>query len=180
MADYKVVDTEQLETDLTSIAAAIREKAESSESLVFPTGFISAIANIETGGGLPNHISALTSGSTTFSSDSTTYKDVYHNLGVIPNFVVWYIADSLSENQENLMVAGFSCAKKLKGNNGTIYRHHVGFTGFGIMGNIYGGSYYEQTDPNTKLMCRLYATGEHKLKAGYTYGFICGVLDNIN
>jgi len=180
MADYKVVNTEQLETDLISIAVAIREKAESSDSLMFPTGFISAISNIETGGGLPNHISALTSGSTTFSSDITTYKDISHNLGVKPNFVVWYIADSLSENQENLMVAGFSCTKSLKNINGTIYRHHVGFTGFGMMGSIYGGSYYEETDPNTESTCRLYATSEHKLKAGYTYGFICGVLDNID
>ena len=46
MADYKVTDTE-----LTSIANAIRTKGGTSNQLVFPTGFVSAVQAIPTGGG---------------------------------------------------------------------------------------------------------------------------------
>lgn len=47
MADYLTTDTE-----LTSIANAIRTKGGTSASLSFPTGFVDAIAAIPTGGGL--------------------------------------------------------------------------------------------------------------------------------
>ena len=50
MADYLTTDTE-----LTSIANAIRTKGETSASLIYPSGFISAIEAIQTG---PNAISA--------------------------------------------------------------------------------------------------------------------------
>ncbi len=46
MADYKVTDTE-----LTSIANAIRTKGGTQAQLEFPTGFVSAIQAIPTGGG---------------------------------------------------------------------------------------------------------------------------------
>lgn len=44
MADYRVTDTE-----LTSIANAIRTKGATQASLEFPTGFVTAIDNIPTG-----------------------------------------------------------------------------------------------------------------------------------
>ena len=46
MADYLVTDTE-----LTSIANAIRTKGGTSGTLSFPTGFVNAINDIQTGGG---------------------------------------------------------------------------------------------------------------------------------
>lgn len=46
MADYKVTDTE-----LTSIANAIRTKGGTQAQLEFPTGFVSAVHAIPTGGG---------------------------------------------------------------------------------------------------------------------------------
>ena len=45
MADYLVTDTE-----LTSVASAIRTKGGTSANLLFPTEFVSAIQNIPTGG----------------------------------------------------------------------------------------------------------------------------------
>ena len=45
MADYKVTDTE-----LTSIANAIRTKGGTQAQLEFPTGFVSAVQAIPTGG----------------------------------------------------------------------------------------------------------------------------------
>lgn len=51
MAFDKVVDSAVLDTQLTSIADAIRAKTGGSDSLVFPDGFLQAIAAIEAGGG---------------------------------------------------------------------------------------------------------------------------------
>lgn len=50
MADYVVVDKEQLEADLTTVADAIREKAGTIEPLEFPQGMASAVEAIQSGG----------------------------------------------------------------------------------------------------------------------------------
>lgn len=51
MAVDKLVDSSQLNSDLTSVANAIRTKGGTSASLAFPSGFVSAIGDIPTGGG---------------------------------------------------------------------------------------------------------------------------------
>lgn len=51
MAVDKLVDSTQLNSDLTSIANAIRTKGGTSAQLAFPSGFVSAIGDIPSGGG---------------------------------------------------------------------------------------------------------------------------------
>lgn len=51
MAVDKLVDSTQLDADLTSVANAIRTKGGTSAQLAFPVDFVSAIEDIETGGG---------------------------------------------------------------------------------------------------------------------------------
>ena len=46
---YKFVNADQLDTDLTAVANAIRTKGNTSEQLVFPSGMVSAISAISTG-----------------------------------------------------------------------------------------------------------------------------------
>lgn len=50
MAEYVVVDKEQLEADITTVADAIREKGGTSEQLPFPNGMADAVRGIESGG----------------------------------------------------------------------------------------------------------------------------------
>lgn len=50
MAIDKAIDSTQLDTDLTSVANAIRTKGGTSAQLAFPAGFVSAIDAIPTGG----------------------------------------------------------------------------------------------------------------------------------
>lgn len=57
MALDKLVDSSQLDTDLTSVANAIRAKSGGSGQLAFPAGFVSEIGNIPSGGG-GNYVSA--------------------------------------------------------------------------------------------------------------------------
>ena len=52
MALDKLVDSSQLDSDLTSVANAIRTKGGTSAQLAFPAGFVSAIGDIPSGGGL--------------------------------------------------------------------------------------------------------------------------------
>ena len=51
MALDKLVDSTQLDSDLTSVANAIRSKAGISTTLSFPADFVTEIGNIQTGGG---------------------------------------------------------------------------------------------------------------------------------
>lgn len=51
MHNYKVVDSEQLDSSLSQLANAIRAKSGSSDSLSFPSGMINAVREITTGSG---------------------------------------------------------------------------------------------------------------------------------
>lgn len=51
MSVDKLVDSTQLDADLTSVANAIRAKSGGSGQLAFPAGFVSEIGNIPSGGG---------------------------------------------------------------------------------------------------------------------------------
>ena len=53
MAVDKLVDSTQLNNDLTSVANAIRTKGGTSAQLAFPAGFVSAVQAIPTGGVTP-------------------------------------------------------------------------------------------------------------------------------
>lgn len=51
MSVDKLVDSTQLNADLTSVANAIRTKGGTSAQMAFPAGFVSAVQAIPTGGG---------------------------------------------------------------------------------------------------------------------------------
>lgn len=51
MSADKLVDSTQLDSDLTSVANAIRAKSGGSGQLAFPAGFVSEIGNIPSGSG---------------------------------------------------------------------------------------------------------------------------------
>lgn len=69
MAYDKVIDSSVLDSDLTSIADAIREKAELTDSLEFPQEFVDAIRGIVSGSKLLGY--EYRAGSFTLSEDTT-------------------------------------------------------------------------------------------------------------
>lgn len=75
MAVDKLVDSTQLNADLTSVANAIRTKGGTSAALAFPAGFVDAIDAIETGGGASD-VDAIIDGSVqSISSGVTTVRE---------------------------------------------------------------------------------------------------------
>lgn len=76
MADYKVIDAEKLDADLTTVADAIRAKGGTTEPLEFPLGMKQAVEAISSSGdgGLPmwNGLISLIS--------NNTQMNITHNL----------------------------------------------------------------------------------------------------
>lgn len=66
--DYKVTDTE-----LTSVANAIRTKGGTSAQLTFPNDFVTAIGNISGGGGSTNILSGTNEPTSNLGSDGDIY-----------------------------------------------------------------------------------------------------------
>lgn len=82
MANYKFVDADQLDSDLSSIANVIRKKGGTSASMSFPNGFSSAINAISTGVTVKRYPA---SGLGTFTTDSNGVATV--NCGFQPDVV---------------------------------------------------------------------------------------------
>ena len=76
MAVDKLVDSTQLESDLTSVANAIRTKGGTSDDLEFPSGFVTAIGNISGGGITPTGTKSITENGTGIDVASYAYVDV--------------------------------------------------------------------------------------------------------
>jgi hypothetical protein len=92
MAVDKLVDSTQLDADLTSVANAIRTKGGTSDSLAFPAGFVSAVQAIPTGI-TPSGTKSITENGT---YDVTQYASAEVNVSGGGGYTVDEIA-SLSE-----------------------------------------------------------------------------------
>ena len=172
MAEHKVVNTTQLEADLTSIADAIRAKVESSDSFVFPSGFVDAIANLETGGGLPSNISALSAG-TIVTTNSPTTITIEHGLGVRPNFYIVRDQDEVPNSSNNLIVQIVESAFNTQGVSMVSYTTTSSISSKGSstanVGYILGAN-------ATSFKTKDWGTS-YFFKAGHTYHWICGVIE---
>lgn len=76
MALDKLVDSAQLDSDLASVANAIRTKGGTSAQLAFPQGFVSAVQNIQTG------ITPTGTKQITITENGTTTENVAQYAGV--------------------------------------------------------------------------------------------------
>lgn len=110
MANYKVSDT-----DLISVANAIRTKGGTSESLLFPDGFVSAIGNIPTGGGSTLITKSITeNGTYNASSDNA---DGYSSVSVAVPVLFTKIADYVvAESWENGQTGVTMLTSAMEGN----------------------------------------------------------------
>lgn len=100
MAVDKLVDSTQLDTDLTSVANAIRAKSGGSSQLAFPAGFVSEIGNIPSGGGVT--VDGLFDGSWPTGDITITVAvsrtNVLSDASGIRKVTMTYSGDGLSKN----------------------------------------------------------------------------------
>lgn len=89
MAYDKAIDSSVLDSNLLSIANAIREKAGLSDNFAFPQGFVEAISGISSGGDIK-----IATGSYVPSTEDDIKLEVEHGLGVVPNFFWLYSPDA--------------------------------------------------------------------------------------
>lgn len=90
MAVDKLVDSTQLDADLTSIANAIRTKGGTSAQLAFPAGFVSAVEAIPTGGDTHEVARKILDGTITeYVDDTLTYSRSYafYNCANLEKFI---------------------------------------------------------------------------------------------
>lgn len=132
------------------------------------------------GGGLPAGVSALACGERIVSTDTTSKVDVEHNLGVVPNFVVWMAESDTSSPVANMQVAGAIFGKKVEFT--TNYINPLCYAVFGYNGS--GSSNGTVSSGNnstyvTTTTCAILGNSTYKLKSGVKYRWVCGVLDNI-
>ena len=141
MAEYKLVNTEQLDTDILGIATALRNKLGTTEKLAFPNGLIDAITSMAAGGGggggLPVTVQAIDSGIYTAASNVAGEYQIPHSLGVAPDFYILWLQDlqSIPQGTQRKQVYYYIKAKEY--NNGGCYfsigfEHSVDIPGYYI------------------------------------------------
>ena len=121
MAIDKAVDSTQLDSDLTSVANAIRTKGGTSAQLAFPAGFVSAVQNIPTGT-TPSgtkQISITQNGTTT--EDVAAYANAEITVNVQGGGGVGGLANMVDVNSQDYSVAYMlMCMKKGQTVGGTV------------------------------------------------------------
>lgn len=124
MAVDKLVDSTQLDADLTSVANAIRTKGGTSASLEFPADFLTAIAAIPSGGGGSVQYK---SGTYTATSDKTSYMTIttVADVGFTPKAFIF-----VANNRSDLSGAGtvLLCAMYAQSPTGNDYRASIRYT----------------------------------------------------
>lgn len=163
------------------IATAIAEKGVTVPSETLIDGMAGLIAAIESGGGLPDGVSALATGTITPTND-TSAASIMHNLGVKPDFAILML-DKATDTAADTTMALYSVLiySPITLPNGTTYyalgyRHGVNSNGSlaGNNNNDSTGNSYPATETT------VYIPLIFSLKAGHTYRWICGVIDSIN
>ena len=174
MAVDKLVDSSQLDADLTNVADAIRTKGGTSASLAFPTGFVSAVQAIPTGGG------GVSSALRFEDFKTPSVKWVIQN--AIPNVLttggcvhIIKTHDSLSTDAE-LISFGYGALSSWSPTNyvGVYFLDYKGetnsmrlrFRGPSIDGTIYLESYY---DSNNTVDVKLYSDKLVDVNTGTEY-----------
>ena len=169
-------------SEMTALADAIREKSGRTEKMGI-AAMKEAVKGISAGG-LPSGVSALASGTYTPTEDKTTNTAITHNLGVAPNFFVWMLEESMATTPvASLNIGGAIIGKQAKYNasSSITYTAHYFMRGYTSTSQING--YTSSVAKSTYLnetQCMMQCNSTYKLKAGYTYRWVCGVMDGIN
>ena len=129
MAVDKLVDSAVLNSNLTSVANAIRTKGGTSAQLAFPEGFVSAIGDIQTGGGItaPSNAVAFFPFEVTFTEQPASIKlDVSNILTLLTQnetyawSVTFFRDDAVISTTYTYINQVFSVGGRISNNNAAV------------------------------------------------------------
>ena len=134
-------------------------------------------------GGLPiGHVTHLASGKYIPSQNSISRVDVNHNLGVTPNFLVLILENSTSNNALTSALTGaavFYKDTKYNSSSSIMYRTHILMEGYNSGTSGGAASRADSTAYFTSTTFGIPCNSTYPLVAGFTYRWVCGVLDGI-
>lgn len=135
------------------------------------------------GGGLPDGVGSIASGTVTPAEDNTSGVVVTHNLGVVPNFCVWYVEDDYSgTTATTAAIAGAIINKKGKytASSSISYNIHYLIAGYSsssqqttTSGRVSNTTY--MTTTNARLVCN----ASYPIKAGKRIRWVVGVASGV-
>lgn len=135
------------------------------------------------GGGLPSGVSALACGSYTPSENKTSRVDINHGLNVKPNFLIVIVDTNFSAGVATNMLTGASVfykAMKYNSSSSIVYTAHITMEGYGSNSQAAGSATRAASEAYfTTSTFGIPCNSTYNLMAGYTYRWVCGVLDKI-
>ena len=165
-------------TDLTKVAAAIREKGGTSDQLVYPDGFVTAIQAIQTGGSENLFGTYFETGSIIPASDITSDYTIEFQINFMQapgnsntpyyNFFLWC---SIPPGFTSVATPNNSWAwvfyGRRKKNASFSYGQYLSRSG-----SVSNATYLGEIGDDTSSSFTLYCTTSKKLVAGYVYNWI--------
>lgn len=141
---------------------------------------IFGIVGTLTAGGLPDGVVALATDTVTPATDETPVLEVTHNLGVVPDFLVWWdTTDYSAEVGTSLAYMGAVFEKQIKGSSAgtSIFNHSFSVHGYNANGAPnQTGSRATNTTRMTATTASLVCNTTYLIKAGHTYRWLCAKL----
>lgn len=173
----------RLQTARDNIVSAIADKGVSVPFGTKIDDIAALIATMETGGGLPDGISALATGTFTPTSDITAAHTITHDMGVVPSFALLMLCDdAATTNLKSMRMFQAQFYKNIRNYSDkldimrgcTLY---MSSTGSAASSTSTATHSFTGGANATNVTFTASSTGP--LKAGYTYCWVCGVLDAI-
>lgn len=146
------VDSTQLDSDLTSVANAIRAKSGGSSQLAFPAGFVSEIGNIPSGG---KEVKLLASGTYTKTDNASKPYEVRIPVSFTgtPTQVYVYAPNPIEGKKQTIQwIRQFGLEQEAAANFARAFGASLYYTANGSTGAQYGGSLNFAAN-NTILNC---------------------------
>ena len=172
MAFDKLVDSTQLDSDLTSVANAIRTKGDTLSTLSFPTGFVTAINNITTGGATVTG-SFVGSGTIEESISCDFEPDLIYIYGDLSGSIDLRGVVSIIIIKDTMALQTSDTSSSSVTENGQYLNHNI--AGY----NESETSYLHATYSNETLTI---STGtnsaSNRFNSSVTYGYILGVFES--
>lgn len=167
MAVDKLVDSTQLDADLTSVANAIRTKGGTSAQMAFPTGFVSAVNAIPVAGETPNiNGKKFDCGTFTFAEDTNAVQTINHNLGIYPEAIFVWSYNFPKSIEENYAMVGIMKFTNFDDSSGAGYVHTANNT------YSFGTTASATACTATTTQITILTTSTYKWRSGYTYHWL--------